>query len=72
MRSLLKGLATNAINWDIKWLSALGTQEPQGQASSRPSVWFNRTEVAHSTVECLPVTDNHHGAVAKGVTGYVR
>ena len=30
MTSLLKGLATNTIIWDIKQLSALGTQEPQG------------------------------------------
>ncbi|CAI9171709.1 unnamed protein product, partial [Rangifer tarandus platyrhynchus] len=45
---------------------------PQGHASSLPSVWFNRTEVAHSTAECLPVTDNHHGAGAKGATGYGR
>ena len=50
-------------------LSALGTPEPQGQASSLPSVWFNRTEVAHSTVECPPVTDNHYGAGAKVTTG---
>ena len=37
MTSLLKGLATNAINWDIKQLSALRTQEPQGQAPNLPS-----------------------------------
>ena len=35
--SLLEQLATNAINWDIGWHSALGTQEPQGQAPSLPS-----------------------------------
>ena len=44
-----KWLATNAIYWDIGWHSALGTQEPQGQASSLPSRWFNRTEVARSS-----------------------
>ena len=47
MTSLLKGLATNAINWDIKQLSALRTQGPQGQAPRLPSQWFNRTEAAH-------------------------
>ena len=35
--SLLKWLATNAIYWDIEQHSALGTQEPQGQAPSLPS-----------------------------------
>ena len=35
--SLLKWLATNAINWDIGQHSALRTQEPQGQAPSLPS-----------------------------------
>ena len=44
MTSLLEQLATNAINWDIGWHSALGTQEPQGQAPSLPSRWFKRTE----------------------------
>ena len=29
--------------------SALGTQEPQGQAPSLPSQWFNRTEAARSS-----------------------
>ena len=37
MTSLLEWLATNAINWDIGWHFALGTQEPQGQAPSLPS-----------------------------------
>ena len=32
MTNLLEWLATNAINWDIERHSALGTQEPQGQA----------------------------------------
>ena len=49
MVSLLKWLATNAINWDIGWHSALRTQEPQGQAPRLHSWWFNRTEVAHSS-----------------------
>ena len=49
MTSLLKWLATNAINWDIGWHSALGTQEPQGQGPSLPWWWFNRTEAAHSS-----------------------
>ena len=53
MVSLLKWLATNAINWDIGWHSALRTQKPQGQAPSRPSRWFNRTEVAHSSQPAL-------------------
>ena len=35
--SLLKWLAINAISWDIEQHSALGTQEPQGQAPSLPS-----------------------------------
>ena len=35
--SLLDQLATNAIDWDIGWHSALGTQEPQGQVPSLPS-----------------------------------
>ena len=35
--SLLKWLAINAISWDIGQHSALGTQEPQGQAPSLPS-----------------------------------
>ena len=48
MTSLLKRLATNAINWDIGRHSALRTQEPQGQAPSLPSQWFKRTEAARS------------------------
>ena len=47
--SLLERLATNAINWDIGRHSALGTQEPQGQAPSLPSRWFKRTEAARSS-----------------------
>ena len=35
--SLLEQLATNAMNGDIGQHSALGTQEPQGQAPSLPS-----------------------------------
>ena len=35
--SLLKQLATNAINWDTGQHSALRTQEPQGQVPSLPS-----------------------------------
>ena len=49
MTSLLKWLATNAINWDIERHSAPGTQQPQGQAPSLPSQWFNRTEAVHSS-----------------------
>ena len=45
--SLLEWLATNTINWDIGRHSALGTQEPQGEAPSLPSRWFNSTEAAH-------------------------
>ncbi|XP_055420484.1 uncharacterized protein LOC129639380 isoform X3 [Bubalus kerabau] len=60
MTSLLERLTTNAINWDIGRHSALGTQEPQGQAPSLPSRWFKRTEAARSSSP--PVTDNHHGA----------
>ena len=41
--SLLKQLAIIAINWDIRQHSALGIQEPQGQAPSLPSRWFKRT-----------------------------
>ena len=63
MTSLLKQLATNAINWDIGQHSALGTQEPQGQAPSLPSQCFNRTEAAN--LASPPVTDNHHEAGAK-------
>ena len=59
MASLLKWLATNAINWDTGWHSALGTQEPQGQVPSLPSRWFKRTEAAAPASP--PVTDNHHG-----------
>ena len=47
--SLLKWLATNAINWDTWQHSALGTQEPQGQVPSLPSRWFNRAEAARSS-----------------------
>ena len=47
--SILERLATNAINWDIGQHSALGTQEPQGQAPSLPSRWFKRTEAARSS-----------------------
>ena len=39
----------NVFNWYIGWLSALGTQEPPGQAPSLPSQWFNRTKLAHSS-----------------------
>ena len=46
LTSFLKQFATNAINWDDGQHSALRTQEPQGQAPSRPSRWFNRTEAA--------------------------
>ena len=46
---LLKWLATIAINWDTGWHSALGIQEPQGQASSLPSWWFNMSEAACSS-----------------------
>ena len=46
LTSLLKWLATNAINWDIGWHSALRTQETQGQAPNLPSQWFNRAEAA--------------------------
>ena len=49
LTSLLEHLATNAINWDTGRHSALGTQEPQGQAPSLPSRWFKRTEVARSS-----------------------
>ena len=42
--SLLKRLATNAISWDIGQHSALRTQEPQDQAPSLPSLWFNKTD----------------------------
>ena len=49
MTSLLKLLATNAINWDPGWHSALRTQEPQDQAPSLPSWWFNRTKAAQSS-----------------------
>ena len=45
MTSLLKWLATNAINWDTGQHSTLGTQKPQSQVTSLPSRWFNRTEV---------------------------
>ena len=31
-----KWFATNAINWDAGWHSALRTQEPQGQVPSLP------------------------------------
>ena len=40
---------TNAINWEIGRHSALGTQEPQGQAPRLLSRWFNRTEAASSS-----------------------
>ena len=45
MTSLLKQLATNAINWDIGRHSTLGTQKPQSQVTILPSRWFNKTEV---------------------------
>ena len=67
MTILLKQLATNAISWDIGRHSALRTQEPQGQAPSLPSQWFNKTEAAAPASP--PVTDNHRGAGAKGATG---
>ena len=59
MTSLLKRLATNAINWDIGQHSALGTQEPQGEAPSLPSGWFKRTEAP--TPARPPVTDTITG-----------
>ena len=42
-------LATNAINWDIGWHSALRTQDSQGQVPSLPARWFNRAEAACSS-----------------------
>ena len=64
MTSLLEWLATNAINWDIGWHSALGTQEPQGQVPSLPSRWFKRTEAARSS---QPTCHRYHnGTAAKG------
>ena len=68
--SLLKQLATNAINWDTGWHSALGTQEPQGQVTNLPSWWS--AGLKWPTPASPPVTDNHHGAGAKGATGYGR
>ena len=59
MTSLLKWLATNAINWDIGRHSALRTQEPQGQAPSLPSRWFKRTEAPAPASP--PVTDTITG-----------
>ena len=63
--SLLKWFAINAINWDIGWCSALGTQESQGQVPSFSSRRFNRIETAPPASP--PVTDNHH--VALNVAG---
>ena len=65
MASLLKWFAINAINWDIGWCSALGTQESQGQVPSFSSRRFNRIETAPPASP--PVTDNHH--VALNVAG---
>ena len=59
MTSLLKWLATNAINWDIGRHSALGTQEPQGQPPSLPSRSFKRTEA--TPLASPPVTDTITG-----------
>ena len=50
-------------SWDIGCHSALRTQEPQGQAPSLPSQWFNKTEAAHCSQPV--VTDNNHRAGAK-------
>ena len=67
MTSLLKWLATNAINWDIGQHSALGTQEPQGQG---PSLSHDGSiGLQWPAPASPPVTDNHHGAGAKGETG---
>ena len=49
MTSLLKRLATIAINWDIGQHSALGTQEPQRQVPSLHLWWFKRMEAAHTS-----------------------
>ena len=68
--SLLEQLATNAINWDIGLHSALRTQEPQGQAPSLPSGWFNR--LRWPTPAYPPVADNHHGTGPMGATGFGR
>ena len=65
--SLLKQLATNAINWDIGWHSALGTQETQGQAPSLPH--DGSRGLKQPTPASPPVTDNQHGAGAKSATG---
>ena len=54
MASLLKWLATNAINWDIEWHSALGTQEPQDQVSSFPH--DSSTGLKQPTPASPPVT----------------
>ena len=62
MTSLLKQLATNAINWDIGRHSALGIQEPQGQAPSLPS--DGSRGLKQPAPASPPVTDNHHGAGA--------
>ena len=70
MTRLLEQLATNAINWDIGKHSALGTQESQGQAPSLPSRGLSSRGLKQPALASLPVTDNHHGATAKGATGW--
>ena len=60
MTSLLKWLATNAINWDTGWHSALGTQEPQGQV---PSLHLNdgSKRWKQTAPASPPVMDDHQG-----------
>ena len=70
MKSFLKWLATNTINWDIGQHSALGTLDPQGQVPSLPS--SGSTGLKWPIPASLPVADNHHGAGAKGATGWGR
>ena len=67
MTSVLKWLATTAINWDIERHSDLGAQEPQDQVPSLPS--DGSKGLKQPAPASPPVTDNHHGTRAKGATG---
>ena len=60
-------LATNAINWDIGWHSALRTKSLKVKRQAFPH--DGSTGLKRPAPASPPVTDNHHGAGAKGATG---
>ena len=67
MTSLLKQLATNAINWDTGQHSALWTKSLKVKCQAFPH--DGSTGLKWPTLASPPVTDNHHGIGAKGAIG---